>query len=665
MGSTSSRSARPGPRAGVDVGGTFTDVVIVNNDGGLTIAKLPSTTDDQSVGVLDGLQETGVPLGTLGEIAHGMTIATNALLERSGARTALVTTAGFRDVIEIARQNRSATYDLAMPRPAPLVPRELRFTVRERMGPDGVVVPLDEDCVQEVIAALRKVEAEAVAVCLLFGFLHPQHEQRVGAMLRDALPGVHLSLSSEVLPEFREYERASTVTADAYVRPRLVSYLQGLAERLAEAGAPAPLVMQSSGGVTNIGGAIERSAACALSGPAGGVVGAAYVGAQSYLGDLLTFDMGGTSTDVSVVIDGEVQITTENVVAGIPIRFPMIDVHTISAGGGSIAWVDDGDALRIGPRSAGARPGPVAYGHGGTQLTVTDANHLLGYLASDAVLGGTVALHVERVRERFAELAERLGMPDTDCALGIVTLADAEMTRALRRITVERGLDPRDFTLVAFGGAGPLHALAVAEELGVARVAIPRACGVLSALGLAICDLRRDYLRPLHQPLEQIDAPATEATFAALEQRAAEELEEATCTRLIDVRYRGQSFELTVEAGTASETAARFHARHRQLYGFDMADQPLVLINVRIAATSRREAPVLRERKRPAVPPRHRRIYLEGAWMEVPVLDRTALGTGARVEGPAIVDFPEAACLVRPAWSGAVDKVGTLVLERR
>lgn len=652
-------------RFGVDVGGTFTDVVALV-DGVMTLAKVRSTVDDQSQGVLAGLDAAAAPLTSRSELAHGMTVATNALLERRGARTALITTDGFRDVIEIGRQNRPDLYDLSLQRPPALVPRELRFTVRERVSVNGVVEPLDEDSLREVIEQIRAAEVEAVAVCLLFSYLHPEHEQRVGAAVREALPEVSVSLSSEVLPEFREYERASTVTADAYVRPALASYLEKLKHRLREAGGPTPLVMQSSGGVTDVEGAIGRAAACALSGPAGGVIGAAHIGGLSALGDLLTFDMGGTSTDVSLVVGGEAQVTTENVVAGIPVRFPMVDVHTVSAGGGSIAWTDNGGALRVGPRSAGAQPGPVAYGLGGTEPTVTDADLLLGHLSGRSVLGGSVVLDQERVERAFVKFGAELGLDPVEAAAGVIAVADAEMTRALRRISVERGLDPREFTLVAFGGAGPLHALAVAEELGVLRVAVPRACGVLSALGLAICDLRRDYVRALHHRLEDVPVALLEEAFAELENEGHEELPEANLVRRADVRYHGQSFELTVDAGNIEQIPERFHEAHERRYGFRIPDEALEVVSVRVVAVAEREvAPAATRTTRSPVRPQTRAVYIDGSWRDVEVLNRDELGQGASVAGPAVVEFPEATCLVRPGWAGEVDSAGTLVLERR
>ena len=506
-------------RVGVDVGGTFTDLVAIA-DGELTTAKVPSTPSDQSEGVMHSLEAAAVEAADVSAFAHGMTVATNALLERAGARTALVTTDGFRDVIEIARQSRPSLYDLTQDRPPALVPRERRFSVRERMGPEGEVEPLDEDSLAAAVEAVRAADVEAVAVCLLFGFLHPEHERRVGGALREALEGVHVSLSSEVLPEFREYERFATTSADAYLAPRLGAYLESLAAKVSDAGIPAPLVMQSSGGVVELDLAARGAAACVLSGPAGGVVGAAHAAAASGYLDVLTFDMGGTSTDVAPVVGGEAATTTESVVAGVPIKLPMVDVHTVSAGGGSIARADSGGALRVGPESAGAEPGPAGYGLGGEQPTVTDANLFLGYLADGAQLGGEVTLDRSSAEAALEAVGERLGLDALDTALGVARVTNAEMVRALRVISVERGLDPRDFALVAFGGAGGMHACALAEELGMATVLVPKASGVLSALGLAISDLRRDYARPLLDKLDEVDRGELDAAYRELEARA-------------------------------------------------------------------------------------------------------------------------------------------------
>jgi N-methylhydantoinase A len=641
-----------GISVGVDVGGTFTDLVAVV-DGELVTAKVPSVPGAEALGIAAALRAAGIEAGAVGVLAHGTTVATNALLERRGARTALVTTEGFRDVIEIGRQNRASLYDLTAHGPVPLVPRELRFIVRERMGPEGVVVPLDPASLRDAVTAVAAAEVEAVAVCLLFSFRHPEHELRVGEALRAALPRVRVSLSSELLPEFREYERCSTTVANAYLAPALSTYLNEIE--------PPPLVMQSAGGVADAAAAAARPAACVLSGPAAGVVGAAFVAAAGGFEDVLTFDMGGTSTDVAAVLGGDVQVTAESVVASVPIRFPMVDVHTIGAGGGSIAWLDDGGALRVGPRSAGARPGPACYGLGGTEPTVTDANLVLGYLAGGAVLGGEVTLDRASAVQALAGLPVDESLPNrfnpslrdwvadatssdtagraTEAAAGVVRVVEAEMARALRVVSVERGIDPRGLALVAFGGAGPLHACALAEELGIERVLVPLASGMLSALGLAAADLRRDYVGD---------------SFEELAARAARDLPGATTLRVVDARYRGQSHELTVEADRWEERLAEAHGRR---YGFRPDAEPEIVTR-RLVATLPRERPLLRGR-RSSTRLSARRAYLDGDRLDLPVH-----GPGTAATGPAIVELPGSTCLVRPGWAGAPDDAGTLVLER-
>ena len=652
-------------RLGVDVGGTFTDLVALS-EGGLVTAKVPSTPRDQSEGVMNAIGAAEVEAASVGALAHGMTVATNALLERRGARMALVTTEGFRDVLEIARQNRPSLYDLAMDRPPTLVPRELRFTLKERMGPEGEIEPLDEESLQEAVEALRAADVEAVAVCLLFAFAHPGHERRVGEALREALPGVHVSLSSEVLPEFREYERFSTTAADAYLGPKLAAYLKNLADKAEAAGLPAPLIMQSSGGVVPVEDAANDAAGCVLSGPAGGVVGAAHVGSLGGYGDLLTFDMGGTSTDVAPIIGGEAQTTTETVVAGVPIKLPMVDVHTVSAGGGSVAWADAGGALRVGPHSAGAEPGPAGYGKGGEEPTVTDANLFLGYLEDGAELGGEVTLRRDLSEGALVSLGEGLGLGAEETALGIVRVANAEMVRALRVISVERGLDPREFALLAFGGAGGMHACSLAEELGMETVIVPRAGGVLSALGLAISDLRRDYVRPYLVPLRDADAEELQARYRDMSLAAADDLEGPEHQRRADLRYGGQSFELTVDADVPGELEARFHAAHEGRYGYKMPDEPIELVNLRLVATVPVGKPGLDEPGPSGdAGAGGREANFDGEWQEVPVLDRERMGEGSEVEGPAVVEFKESTCVVRPGWGGSVDGVGNLILRRR
>ena len=650
-----------GARVGVDVGGTFTDVAVVV-DGRVVTAKVPSTPADQSLGAMAGLAETSVSSLDVEFLAHGTTVATNALLERTGGRTALVTTEGFRDVIEIGRQNRPSLYDLTMSRPAPLVPRELRFTVRERMGPEGVLVPLDRASLDEAIRRLSEERAEAVAVCLLFAFLHPRHERQVGAAVREALPGVHVSLSSDVIPEFREFERFSTTVANAYLVPVLGGYLRQLARRTRDAQLPSPWVMQSSGGVIEIEEARERAAACVLSGPAAGVVGAAAI--APFEGDLLSFDMGGTSTDVSPILGGRVQTKTDSVLAGIPIRLPMADVHSVGAGGGSIAWVDDGGALRVGPRSAGAEPGPACYGRGGEDATVTDADLVLGYLDDGAKLGGEVELDTALAEEAVQRTGRQLGLDPVEAASGVVRVANEEMLRALRLVTIRRGLDPRQFALVAFGGAGPMHACALAEELGIPTIIVPRESGVLSALGLALSEVRRDSLTPHVSSLEEV-AGDLERAYARMEREAQAALDTPRLGRYADLRYRGQSFELTVDAGDLSVLGESFHRAHEDRFGYRMEEQPVEVVGLRLVATGSAPSWDFAEGDAQGDPRREtRKANFRGTWVETPVLERRRMGRGSEVDGPAIVELSEATCVVAPGWRGAVNANGNLVLER-
>ena len=536
-----------GALVGVNVGGTFTDAAVVHG-GRLVTAKVPTTPDDQSDGVVAAvmavLERAGLGPADVARFAHGMTVGTNALLEGKGARTSLVATEGFGDVLELRRQTRAHLYRLDAHHPPPLVPHERVHEVAERCGPEGVLRAIERSGLVQLIEGVRADEAEAVAVGLLFAFAHPEHEAAVAAALREALPDVHVSVSSEVLPEIREYERISTTAVNAYLTPLLRRYLGRLAERASGAGLPAPAIMQSSGGVLPIADSAEHAAWTVMSGPAGGVIGAARLAGEQDARLALTFDMGGTSCDVALVRDGAPARTSSTEIAGHPLHLPMLDVATVSAGGGSIGWMDSGGALRVGPHSAGARPGPAAYGHGGTEPTVTDANVVLGRLPADRPLAGGVELDGDAAAAVVGGLAERLGLGLEECAEGIVTVAVQEMVRALRRVSVERGEDPREAVLIAFGGAGPLHACPVADELGIRRVLAPPAAGVLAALGLVIAGERRDEVQTVLAP---VDGGADLAgLLAPLRERLLGEMPDATLSASVDVRYAGQSHSLTV-----------------------------------------------------------------------------------------------------------------------
>jgi N-methylhydantoinase A/oxoprolinase/acetone carboxylase beta subunit len=563
---------------GVDVGGTFTDAVLVAG-GALHTAKAPTTPADQSQGVMAAidavLTEAGAAPADVELLAHGMTVGTNALLEGRGARTAFVATEGFTDLVELGRQARRDLYRLCAAWPAPFAPPERRFGARERIGPGGVLRPLEGagELADEVAAS----GAEAVAVCLLHAYRDPSHERALGAALRERLGDhVHVSLSHEVVGTFREFERAATTEVDAALSPLVGAYLRSLAARAGDLGLPAPRIMQSSGGLATLDAAADHAALTVLSGPAGGAAAAALVSAAAGEPRLLCFDMGGTSCDVSVVEDGAVREAAGREVGGRPLALPMVDIHTVGAGGGSIGWRDAGGALRVGPRSAGAEPGPACYGRGGTEATVTDANLVLGRLDAARPLSG-VELDAGAARAAVGRLAAELGLGVEDCALGIVRVANAEMVRALRVMTVERGLDPRAFTLLAFGGAGPLHAAELAGELGIRRILIPPASGVLSALGLAAADRRTQLQRTV---MLRGDALTDGALSEAIEQlRPAGARVEVAC----DMRYRGQAHELTVrDVRTAGELRAAFAALHDERYGYRDEASDIELVTLRV-----------------------------------------------------------------------------------
>jgi N-methylhydantoinase A len=624
---------------GVDVGGTFTDAVLAAG-GRLITAKSPTTPEDQSEGVLNAvravLEKAGAQPADVEGFSHGTTVATNALLESRGARTALVTTAGFEDIVELGRQARADLYRLCAAHPAPLVPPERRVGADERMGPDG---PLRELAgVEELVERVKGLEPEAVAVCLLHAYRHPQHEQAIGDALAAALPDVHVSLSHAAVGTFREYERAATTEVDAALSPLLSAYLFQLVERAEDEGLPRPDVMQSSGGLAAADHAGAHAATTVLSGPAGGAAGAAWIAGGR---DALCFDMGGTSCDVCVVAGGRVRETSGRRIGDRPIALPMLDLHTVGAGGGSIAWADAGGALRVGPRSAGARPGPACYGHGGTEPTVTDANLVLGFLSE--AIAGDVRLDREAAEQAVGRLGEQVGLDVRECAQGIVDVANAEMVRALRVMTVERGVDPRDLALLPFGGAGPLHAAAIAEELGMTEILCPRTSGVLAALGLVVSERRRDVARSVLTT--DLDARAIVAELAG---RA--DLGQGT-RAVYELRYRGQAFELTV--GAADDLREAFEAEHERAYGYRDEEGEVELVTVRV--TGALAGPEIEAGDAGPDATRSTRATVFGdttVWRGVP----------EAVEGPAIVELAESTLLVPPGWCGEAEANGTIRL---
>jgi N-methylhydantoinase A len=654
----------------VDVGGTFTDAVLAS-EGGIFTAKVPTTPDDQSRAVIEAVQlvlaRAGLGPADVATFGHGMTVATNALLEERGARTALLTTEGFTDVLELARQTRPELYRPCRERPAPLVPPELRLPVAERCGPGGVLRALDAVALAETVAGLRDARVESVAVSLLHSYAHPEHERRVAAAVQDELPDVHVSASHELVSIFREYERTSTTVIDAYLSPLLRGYLERLAGEAAAAGLPEPEIMRSSGGLTSAEEAGRHAAWAVLSGPAAGAVGAARAGALSGHADLLSFDMGGTSCDVAVIDGGAVREVSEQSIGGRPIQLPMVDVHTVGAGGGSIGWADAGGALRVGPRSAGAVPGPACYGRGGQEATVTDANLVLGYLGADAPLAGDVRLDRDAARAAVRRLGERLGLGLEETARGIVRVSDEEMLRALRVATVERGVDPRRYVLVAFGGAGPMHAARLADELGVARVLCPRTAGVLSALGLAAAGRRRDSARTVLMSEADVEAGRCAGVIAELAAESSRGLADPETDVTWDVRYAGQAFELSITAPADAGVAMvreRFEQAHRERYGYADPDGRLEVVNLRVTATAARVAPPAGAAARAETPARSSRVAdFDGRQVEAQVLSGPP-GTGDAVAGPAVLELHEATVVVPPGWRATADDQGAVVLDR-
>jgi N-methylhydantoinase A len=687
-------------RIGVDIGGTFTDVVLADEtSGAVSVVKVSTTPRDFSQGVMDGLRTAmraqAVAPADVGWLAHATTVVTNALLQGKGARTALVTTRGCRDVLELRRSARASLYDLFQDGPAVLVERHHRLEVTERIDAQGqVVTPLDLADVDAAIDFIRRHRIEAVAVCLLFSFHDFRHERTVGERLRRALPDVPVFLSSEVLPEIREFERTSTTAVCAYVGPILKSYLARLEDAVRGMGLPAPWVMGSSGGVFGVAEGLRMPAMAVESGPAAGVIAAALVGRQRGLANLISFDMGGTTAKASLVERGEVTTTSEYEVGGSgnvrrwlhgtghPIRVPVIDLAEVSAGGGSIAWIDPGGVLRVGPESAGAEPGPVCYGQGGVRPTVTDADLVLGYLNPVALLGGALPVDLGRAREAIAaQIAKPLGLGVVEAAAGIVNVVNAGMAGALRIVSVERGYDAREFTLVAFGGAGPVHAARLAQELDIPRVLVPPIPGGFSALGLVATDVRRDYVRTFYAPLARVAPAEVAAAYTAMEAEARRMLARAgvpearwAVTRAADCRYPRQAYELTVPVAGGEITAATlavlardFHARHRATYGHASPDEPVQCVNLRVAAVGRL-APLALDRApvapAPAAAPSSRPAYFEETGLApCPVLAREGLAPGYTQAGPLIVESPDTTVVVPPAWRLTVEAGGLLALE--
>ena len=668
----------------VEVGGTFTDWVLVEGDRVVGTGKVPSTPQEPALGVLAAAEEALGALTTVQSIMHGSTVATNAVLERTGATTGLLVTEGFRDVLGIQRQTKSKLFDLFYRHPEPLVPRDRIIEVRERIGPSGEVrVPLDLEGVSEAVERMiEQAGIASLAICLLHSYANPDHEERLEAYLTERFPALSVSRSSTVLPRFREYERMSTTVISAYLRPKVDTYVKHLDAAFTEAGFDGHLsIMQANGGTVPAAQVRRHAARMVLSGPAAGVGGAIAAGKSAGIHDLLTFDMGGTSTDVCLVSHGAASITTEYKIGGLPLGIPMYDIVTVGAGGGSIATVDEAGAMHVGPASAGADPGPACYGRGGQSFTVTDANVVLGLIRPDTFLGGRMALSTEAARLAAEPIAARLGMTVHDVAAGVVRLANATMAQAMRLVSIERGHDPREYAIVAFGGAGPLHALALAEELSIERVLVPYAPGLLSAHGLALAETRQDYVRTKIIPLDGDRSSTIQKTFAFMRDDSQREFarygipsDRIAITHALDVRFAGQAYELTIDAdpilaeGATSEgIVAAFAAAHEHRYGHVPNEGRAEIVNFRILArTANTLQHLAHEQPHEAAGGEgdESDLWLEGSHVSCPFLPRETLVPGARVRGPCVVEEPTSTVFVRPGWRGDVDAHRNLLLTR-
>jgi N-methylhydantoinase A len=684
-----------GFQVGIDVGGTFTDLVLSNGDGRPVKTKSPSTPGDESEGILNCLRDAAAAfdlelaalLGDCEVIVLGTTAVTNAMLEYDGANTGLITTGGFRDIIELRRSYREHLFDIRLPAPHPIVPREKRLGVTERIDYLGrMEIPLYEDDVRRAVSRLAELGVESVAVCLLFSFLNPAHEHRVRELVAEQLPEVPVTLSCEVLPQVREFERLSTTLVNAYTRPKIQRYLHALETRLADEGFAGELfVMHSNGGMVGIDYAAEHSVELLLSGPAGGVVAGAEVSSLSGYRDVITVDLGGTSYDVCLVQDSTPASGTEQWVSRYRIGTPMVDVHTVGAGGGSIAWIDEGGALRVGPRSAGAHPGPVSYGRGGTEPTVTDADLVLGYISAEGFLDGRMRLDLDAARAAIEErIAKPLGLDVIEAASGIFRIVNNSMSNAVRHVTVARGQDPRDFAMCVFGGAGAIHAGAQAPDLGVKTILVPKAASVLSALGNQMANFKITKVRSFIRRTHEIDLQELNAVFAEMLEQAErdlgrqEKVSETISHRFMDIRYQGQTHEVTVPVRSRTRrmtelnlatAIGEFHSMHERLYSFKRPDQPSEVLNLRLDLIGRRETSTLRseafaEEDPAAARKGSRPVFFAGdGWTETPVYDGAKVVPGHLISGPAVIEEPDTTIVVYPGQEAMADHYSTYVIE--
>lgn len=682
---------QPDLRVGVDSGGTFTDIAIYDRKTGrLAVWKVSSTPRDPSEGIVagvrQGLVEQGFAGGDVAFLGHGTTVATNALIEQRFARTGLVTTRGFRDIVEVGRQMRPRLYDVQVEKIPPVVTRDLRLEVAERLRFDGSEeTPLDEDGLRDVARQLKAEDVEAVAVCFLFSFLNPEHERQAARIIAEELPGVYISTSHAIAPEIREYERFSTTTVNAALGPVMKAYLDRLTPGLAAIGVTVePRITQSNGGIISAANASRLPVRTVLSGPAAGVMTALALGTRAQMPDIITFDMGGTSTDVALIDKGRPQVATDLEVHGRPIKSPMLDIHTVGAGGGSIAFVDEGGHLKVGPRSAAASPGPVCYGLGNEEPTVTDANVVLKVLNPTHLLAGRMPIDRPRAVAAIGRLAEKLGLGVMETAQGILSVVTANMARAIRVISVERGYDPRDYALMAFGGAGPLHAARLARELGIARILVPRNPGIACALGLLVTDLKTNFAAGRLMRFGENTMAELEAAFAPLEAEALtwfdnEGIAQAdrAVARSLDMRYVGQGHELAVpcpagalDAGSIPLIRSAFEAVHQHVYGFVAADEAIEIVTLRLEATGTVAKADLPAHAKATGSVEDAKTGARDVWLpecagavDCPLYDREKLGVGHIIAGPAVIDQMDSTTLILPGQTARVDAWLNLVIE--
>lgn len=679
-------------RLAVDTGGTFTDLCVVDlHQGGLAVAKVPSTPTNPALAVIQGIEklvaEGKITAEAIQFLLHGTTVATNALLEHKGARTALLTTKGFEDILQIGRQNRPDLYDFWARRPAPIVPRHLCYGIPERVLYTGEVsMPLDTNEAERIVRDIQQKGIRSIAVSLLHSYANPVHERELLRIIERLYPEAYVTLSSEVLPEFREYERTSTICINSFVMPKVNDYVAFLEERLREIGVASELyIMQSNGGVITASMAREMSARTVLSGPAGGVLTGVLLSQATEHRNIITIDIGGTSSDISLIEGGRPRLTTESQIGGHPIKLPMIDINTIGAGGGSIAWIDSGGALRVGPQSAGADPGPVCYGRGGTEPTATDANAVLGRINPSYLLGGEMEMHLEDAYRAVEEkIARPLGMDVRRAAEGIIAVMNANMVRGIRRVSVEKGYDPREFTLVPFGGAGPLHGVELAQALNMVKIVVPPHPGIASAFGMLSADVRHDYVQTHITTIDKANVGAMQTIFDSLEQEGETQLRQEgfendsiLLERHADIRYARQAYELpvTMAGGELSrdrleEAAEAFHREHERTYGHARRDESVEFVNLRVVAWGRLpdaslEAGAGAEHVAPEPLSRRKVFFFEGEPADTPVYHREALPAGHVVEGPAVFEQLDSTILVFPGYQAVSDPYGNLLITHQ